>query len=223
MPTSKKFLNLTGRVFGRLTVRTLLGKCTFRNATWAYLWDCQCTCGKRCAVVTGSLNRGLTLSCGCYNKEEMLARFSQHNQSHTAEYSVWISMLARCRNRHDKNWIRYGKRGITVCDRWLSFEAFIQDMGWRPTSKHSIDRINNEGNYEPSNCRWATLDQQRRNMRTNRWVNWNGERMCLVDWFIKTGVRKGAFYELLNRGFSESEALTRLALKPKPPATLLDH
>lgn len=193
LPTSKRFINLTGKVFGRLTVRGFIGKCTFPNSPPACLWECLCECGKTYAVVTGSLIKGLTRSCGCLNREACLERFVTHNKSHSSEFRVWTSMLTRCRNPNCKEWKNYGGRGINVCLRWLSFESFFRDMGPRPSPRHSIDRIDNNGNYEPSNCRWATPTEQGRNKRSTRWITSRGLTLTMSEWCKRTGIKHTTF------------------------------
>ena len=117
-------------------------------------------------------------------------------------------MIRRCENPKAKNFPRYGGRGITVCERWrTSFEAFLSDMGSRPEGK-TLDRIDNEGNYEPSNCRWATASEQQRNMRSNQWVEFNGERMIVTDWARRLGISHGTLRHRLARGWSVELAFT---------------
>jgi hypothetical protein len=114
------------------------------------------------------------------------------NKSHTYhyEYDLWRSMIKRCENPRDKDWNRYGARGIRVCERWKDFDLFIADMGRRPSRQHSIDRHpDNDGNYEPTNCRWATASEQARNRRTTRWISSaEGERMPLIEWAKRLGI-----------------------------------
>jgi len=112
-----------------------------------------------------------------------------NRQERRATWQVWYDMLSRCFKTGNHSYHNYGKRGITVCDRWVnSFEAFLQDMGKRPSPAHSIDRIDNDGNYEPDNCRWATLDEQARNNRRNNLLTLNGKTMCITDWAAFIGI-----------------------------------
>lgn len=143
---------------------------------------CLCDCGNEKEIYL--LNLRGKISCGCYGKGIVDGRAHYtHRLSTTQEYKIWIVMRARCIN--DKNWQYkdYGGRGITVCDRWInSVENFISDMGLRPTKQHSIDRIDVNGNYEPSNCRWATPKEQSLNRRNNVFFTFNGLKRCVTDW-----------------------------------------
>lgn len=148
----KKRLNLKGRKFGCLTVLSFAGTRSMRT-----LWRCSCDCGRRLTVRGGDLTEGKSTSCGCSR--------IVHGQLNTPEYSVWRGMKARCRNSRRPGYKYYGGRGIRVCARWRrSFISFLADMGRRPKGR-SIDRKNNNGDYTPRNCRWATPEEQRNNQR----------------------------------------------------------
>jgi hypothetical protein len=162
------FIDLTGKRFGRLLVVERAGTSKRRRA----LWLAACDCGVRIAVITATLQNGRTKSCGCLHREVMREVGKWANTKHgeaangklSPEYSTWRSMIQRCEDPRHNRYDRYGGRGIRVCDRWRnSFEAFLADMGRKPSSNLSIDRINNDGNYEPGNCRWATASEQQKN------------------------------------------------------------
>ncbi len=158
-------VDFVGKVFGRLTVVSK-GR---PDRTGRTQWDCLCECGNFSLVRTGNLRNGCTNSCGCFRKEYISGRSLTHGQTHTIEYGVWRSLKNRCNNPRNKDFDNYGGRGIKVCGRWsASFEAFLEDMGVKPSPELSIDRINVNGNYEPSNCRWATIYEQANNKRPRK-------------------------------------------------------
>ncbi len=166
---------LLGMRFGRLTV---LERVHGINKDYNARWKCACDCGAECIVPSNRLSGGHTQSCGCLHKD----RTTTHRMSRTRTYHTWVRMRRRCTNRNDKvTWANYGGRGIKVCDRWQgSFENFLADMGEIPVGG-SIERINVNGNYEPSNCRWATRREQGRNTRRNKIVVVDGQEMLLTD------------------------------------------
>ncbi len=128
----------------------------------------ECSCGTRKLILNHNVIRGLSKSCGCLKLDTLVKRNETHKLSDTAEYTIWNAMRQRCENPKQKAYKNYGGRGIEVCKRWLKFENFYADMGPRPSRKYSIDRIYNDGNYEPGNCRWATASDQQRNKRPRR-------------------------------------------------------
>lgn len=154
-------------------------------------WRCKCTCGKEKRVSGYTLRAGISKSCGCLRTKLLIQRFTKHGYGHrrTPEYNIWKTMRARCTNPNSVSWENYGGRGIGICDRWSDFALFLEDMGERPSKNHSVDRINNSGNYEPGNCRWATQQEQCNNTRSNRFVTVNGERKTIAQWARKLGVR----------------------------------
>lgn len=157
-----KFNDLTGKVFGRLTV---LERGDIKSGKT--YWRCRCACGNELSIRGTSLSLGLSESCGCLKNEVCGARTRTHG--HTANgrsgtYISWMAMHARCKNPKHKQYENYGGRGIKVCERWDTFANFLADMGERPDDK-TLDRKDANGNYEPDNCRWATNSQQQKNKR----------------------------------------------------------
>ena len=127
------------------------------------------------------------------------------------EYCSWYNMIQRCTNRNNTHYDRYGGRGITVCDRWRHYPFFLEDMGSKPSDKHTIERINNDGNYEPGNCRWATRAEQSRNTAQNRMVTYLGETLTLTEWAERLGVQQKVLAHRLDRGWPLERALTKPA------------
>lgn len=167
-----KFIDLTGKKIGRLTVLSLnsKGKRTY--------WNCVCDCGKNKIIDGQHLRSKKTISCGCFSIERF-TKFSQtHSKSHTRIYNIWCGIKTRCFDKHCKSYKNYGGRGITICDEWkndfMSFYNWSMENGYREDL--TIDRINNDGNYEPSNCRWANKYTQSNNTRRNVIIDFEGEK-----------------------------------------------
>jgi len=200
-----------GQKFGRLTVIEELPAIPHvdRRAI------CKCDCGKIVNRVVSSLKahtkKGGTASCGCF-----LDEFWKTGRAHTthglgkpSEHTIWAKMIQRCTNENDPSYHKYGGRGIRVCDRWRwSFGDFYADMGPRPTPQHSIERINNNGNYKPSNCRWATKKEQARNRRSSRLITVGGVRMTLAEAAEKHGLTIRQLWSRLKLGWSLDRALS---------------
>ncbi len=171
-------------------------------------WKCRCTCGNIRLVQGHHLRNGNTKSCGCYRNEFSEIHVTTHGKSKSEIYLTWTGMKDRCSNPSNPKYDRYGGRGIKVCDRWLnSFVNFSADMGKRPSGT-TLDRINNNSDYEPSNCRWATRTQQARNKNNNRYFVLNGERKALPDWCELYGISYTCVYARLKRGWNIERALT---------------
>lgn len=176
--------NLIDRKFGRLLV---VGESAKKGKSGNCIWICLCECGNLKEVMAPFLKNGNIKSCGCLAIESRI----NHGMSRTITYSSWYSMKNRCTNPESDNYKNYGGRGISVCERWIdSLDLFVQDMGHRPSIKHTLDRIDNDGDYEPRNCRWAIGYTQRRNRRDNVWIEHNGKRMIFSDWAKEIGINK---------------------------------
>jgi len=172
------------------------------------MWNCICECGKTAVVRAKLLLNGDTQSCHCLRWERLGESIRKHGESGTPEYRSWAAMLQRCLNPKDASYHRYGGRGITVCKRWLKLENFLSDMGKRGDGL-SLDRINNNGNYEPGNCRWATTKQQHANTRANRHISFNGKTMPVGHWASYLGINSRTLIKRLNAGWPVKTALTK--------------
>lgn len=192
------FKDLTGQVFGNWTVQ---GRGETRSTR--IHWHCRCICGATKQVSGVHLSGGRSRGCGCVRPSGRDNPRFKHGKSNTAEHNIWMRMLNRCANENYSEWHLYGGRGIAVCDRWVeSFENFLADMGPRPSPRHSIDRFpDNDGNYEPANCRWATPKQQGRNVRKNLIVDLDGRKVSLAEACEATGINYGAAKYRLKAGY----------------------
>ena len=229
VPSNPKFKDLRGKKFGRLEPIELLATNGANSPTPCSrtMWRCRCECNSLTAVRASHLTGGKQVSCGCHQAEIRGDAQRTHGESHypngedkqTVEYTAWMMMRARCNNPNDKRFDRYGGRGIQVCDRWENgedglggYECFLADMGRKPSPKHSIDRYpDNDGNYEPGNCRWANYNQQARNRSDTVRVSYNGEVMALADACEKIGARYPLVRDRMHRGWSFERAASEPA------------
>lgn len=194
-----KLVNLSGKKFGRLTVKSRSINTKYGKAQWL----CKCDCGGEKIVMSSSLIIGFTSSCGCLKKESIKTRSITHGLSRTDEYIVWAGIKARCYDINSGAYYGYGGRGISMSGEWRgSFEIFLNDMGKKPSSMHSIERINNNGMYCKENCRWATKKEQARNRRTSKMIEYNGEIRCLSEWCEIFGITWEAHKIRSNKGWS---------------------
>lgn len=211
-------LDLVGQRFGRLVVVALSD-----DRRGGRRWHCRCDCGVEKTIVTCALRNGHVNSCGCLRRE----RATTHGQTKaragqaTREYQTWQALIRRCVDPKNVEFARYGGRGITVCARWrASFDAFIADMGPRPSSRHSIDRRDNDHGYscgkcgdcasrgEVANCRWATKPEQNRNSSLAVMIEYDGQRLCITDWAATIGITPQSLGARLKRGWPLERAMT---------------
>jgi hypothetical protein len=202
-----KMIDLTGKRLGRLVVLRAAG----RDVRGSYKWECLCDCGNKTIVARNNLkdspSRPGTKSCGCWQRE-VGTNNRTHGKTGTPEYLAWCNMRGRCYDTKDKAYRHYGGRGITVCDRWHAFENFLADMGERPAPGYSIERNDVNGHYEPSNCRWATRQEQNSNTRQNTFITFRGEKKTQQDWANITGIPRGTIHYRLKSGWPTERALT---------------
>lgn len=199
-----------GDKIGRLTILSFCKK-KEQNGKNRYYATCECECGTIKDIRVDSLGKEYkkTQSCGCYLRENHGKGNLRHGMIHTPTYKSWWSMKNRCFNKNAKGYQKYGAKGITVCDRWKdSFENFLEDMGERPSLKYSIDRIDVNGNYEPSNCRWATQKEQQNNRGNNIRLYHNGEEHTITEWASILGINPSAIRVRLRRGKTVEESLS---------------
>lgn len=194
-----RFIDLTGKQFDRLCVIKRVENNKYGNSVWL----CQCDCGVQLRVRGDSLIKGNTKSCGCLRKEKVIERAKTHGKTNTKCYMEWANMKARCYNPNSKQYKDYGGRGITMCERWRkSFEAFYADVSELPNfgkEGYSINRIDNNGNYEPNNVEWADDITQANNKRNNHLITYNGKTQSLSQWAAEKGLKRSTLEQRINK------------------------
>ena len=188
-----------GDRFGNLTIVSRCENDRFGRSQWV----CVCDCGKEHVAAFFRMKSGHTKSCGCIKRGNVT-----HGMSSSKTYNSWLGMKQRCNYPGHAEYSRYGGRGISVCVRWEKFENFLADMGERP-DEMSIERIDSNGNYEPENCKWATVSEQQRNRRSNINVTIDGVTKCIKDWCDDLGLNMDRVYGFIRRGHSPEEALNK--------------
>jgi hypothetical protein len=192
--------DLTGRDFERWFVLE-------RHDASRYL--CRCRCGVEKLVYAGNLTSGQSRSCGCLDRELSAERLFIHGQKRTRLYRTWRNMLSRCLNPRASGFYRYGGRGIKVCPEWLFFRNFHRDMGKPPSPLHTLERKNNNGNYEKDNCRWATTSEQARNKSSNRHITIGDRTQILIEWSEETGIPASLIWRRMHvLGWTPEEAIS---------------
>lgn len=204
-----KLIDLTGCVFGRLKVVKRTEKIKGQRPKW----DCICSCGTPCVARSGDLASGRHTSCGCYHREIVTkhGNSGKHGIYSTRpfEYRCWSKMKQRCSDPKQNGYKHYGGRGVIVCRQWIdSFEEFLKGVGYAPSESHSLDRYpNKNGNYEPGNVRWATKQEQNRNKRNNRYLEFDGVSKTVTEWSEITGINKNTLFARLRLGWTIEDAL----------------
>ncbi len=217
--TGKAIENLTGKTFSRLTAIEYIGNNKANGGQTRSYWRCSCSCGGEKLVLASNLKRGLTTSCGCYQKEKLGTihkNLRTERYDNKSEYRVHDGMKQRCYTASNISYKDYGARGITVCDEWLGkdgFATFLKDMGKRPSSKHSIERNDNSKGYSKENCKWATAKEQANNRRNNINIEIDGDIKSVSDWSIYSGVNEHTIRSRYARGLTGVALLNKEALK----------
>ena len=218
---SVRTVNLLGQQFGRLSI----------VAFHAYIhqaahWKALCDCGTFITCSASMLRSGHTKSCGCLRREIVsklstargAARILVPGKPKMPEYAVWRAMVRRCHNPHDAAFKNYGARGILVCEAWRhNYLAFLADMGERHSAAYSIERVNNDGNYCPENCIWATSKAQAQNTRHNRFITYEGVTLTIGEWARRLDTSDGTIRYRLRQGWSLEKALTTPIQYKKTP------
>ena len=190
-----KLIDLSGKSFGRWSVIGYAGK--------SY-WNCICQCGVSKKVFGFNLTAGKSISCGCYAAQANRT----HGMSGSKVYAIWEGMKQRCSSPSSSYWHRYGGRGIKVCEKWKLFENFYADVGDPPTENHSLGRIDNDGDYEPNNVRWETLEQQNNNKVLNHKVTIDGVTKTLTQWAQENGLKPSTVMSRVSYGWNDIDAVT---------------
>ncbi len=205
----KKIDIFDGRKFGRLTPLLVpMARVITKNGEKVTIVACSCDCGAFSTPKRSNLVSGNTLSCGCGEAYARTQNRRLHGMTDTPEHIVWMRMIDRCANPKNNRYYAYGARGITVCAAWVrSFQVFYDSVGPRPSSEHSLDRVNNDGSYEHGNVRWATRIEQANNKRTNVFLTLNGDTMTHAQWSRRMGVDRRIIESRVKAGWSVAATL----------------
>lgn len=205
-----KFIDLSGRKFGRLLVVQRSEDYVSPNGHHVVCWECECDCGTKHYIVSGnSLKKGSTSSCGCISKE--FPKHKTHGQSKTQLYKEWCDIKKRCYNSKSKSYPDYGMRGITLCQEWhdyVKYYAYVSVLPHFQEKGYTLNRIDNNGNYEPGNVEWATKAEQANNRRSSRLLEYNEKRQTIAQWSAEIGIEQTTLSARLRMGWSIEKALT---------------
>lgn len=202
---SGKRVDVTGQRFGRLVIVEF----SHTDGPGRTYWICRCDCGKIKTILGASMNAGATQSCGCLAKERTSQACTSHGQTNTRLYRVWRNMKSRCNCPSSNKYYNYGGKGVSVCEEWTPFEGFQKwALSHGYAADLTIDRFDGSGNYEPSNCHWATYKEQSNNTTQNHILEFNGMRKNLKQWSEFLGISYKALSERARRGWSANRALT---------------
>lgn len=209
-----RIVPMAGKRFGRLLALRDIGRCASGDRKWNF----RCDCGTEFAASGYDVRRGKIVTCPACSAQRTREASLRHGMTHSAEFRIWTGMLTRTTNANARSFPDYGGRGIRVCERWRdSFEAFYADMGPRPSAKHSVERRDNDGHYEPNNCYWATREQQGRNKRNNVRITIDGVTRTLAEWAELAGLTYETLYQRHLAGRTGSQLLVAGAelIRPK--------
>jgi hypothetical protein len=202
-------IDLSGHRFGRLSVIKYVGLSQNNKAQFL----CMCDCGNETTVLGNGLRVGDTKSCGCLQRESVIKKNFVHGMAPRKNrpriYTSYHNMITRCEDVKNNFYKNYGGRGIKICDRWHDFENFLSDMGEPPSDDLTIERINNNGNYELSNCKWATMKEQNNNRRDTRFLEFYGLRKSLSQWSEITKIPRSTLRDRIYRGWPLSRSFTK--------------
>lgn len=207
-------IDLTGNRYGRLLVLRREGTRRSPCGSTKVLWRCLCDCGNETVVAGSELKTGKTKSCGCYHKETIaeIGRSSRkHGDSQNSRlYTIWSGIIQRCQYPKHVEFYRYGGRGISVCDEWRDYSNFKNwaiETGYNDNDKLSIDRVDNDGDYSPDNCKWSTVIEQSNNRSSNVYLTYNGETKTVSQWARDVGIKRDTLAARINRGWDIGKAL----------------
>lgn len=214
------FQDLSNMRFGRLICIKPVAR---YEKSRAIIWQCKCDCGNVIEVVSNSLTSGNTRSCGCLQKEtaaktcrkRTIHGFGAKKMTNSGLYKSWAHMKERCLSPNCPDFKNYGGRGITICDKWLTFKGFWDDMGPTYAEGATIDRIDNNGNYEPGNCRWASRSVQNNNKRNNRMIEYQGIEKTMAEWARCLGINYSTLANRLYCGWSIDRSINTPAHRPR--------